>query len=360
MTNATVDKTPRKKPSSRKRKKKKSWAARHSLAILIASISVLLMIASGVIFCMQTYKGEDRWIYIPKESDSEAVRDSLRSALGISEGNRTYLMWKTLRGKESVAHGAYFVKNDTKSLAIAKRLKTGTQTPVKISFAYARNLDEMARKITPNIECTPENFITAAQQILDEKGYTSQQYPAAFLPDTYEVYWTDSPEKLVNRLLKARDNFWNEERRQKASQLGLTPVQVATLAAIVEEETLKNDERPKVARLYLNRLKKGMKLQADPTVKFATGDPTLRRITNRHLQTPSPYNTYLHAGLPPGPIRIPAASTLDAVLNAPQHNYLYMCAKEDFSGYHNFASDYNTHLANARRYQAELNRRGIH
>ena len=156
-----------------------------------------------------------------------------------------------------------------------------------------------------------------------------------------------------------RNRFWDKSRRSKAARLGLTPAEVATIASIVEEETAKTDEKPKVARLYLNRLQKGIKLQADPTVKFASGDFSLRRITGKHLAIESPYNTYKISGLPPGPIRVPASSTLDAVLNAPNHNYIYMCAKEDFSGYHNFASDYATHQANARRYQAELNRRGI-
>ncbi len=163
----------------------------------------------------------------------------------------------------------------------------------------------------------------------------------------------------MEKLVGIRDNFWTKERLDKAAKLGLTPVEVATIASIVEEESNKKDERPMIARLYINRVKQGMKLQADPTVKFATGNFALRRITGKHLRTDSPYNTYKNVGLPPGPIRVPNAATLDAVLNAPEHNYIYMCAKEDFSGRHNFAADYATHRKNAKKYQAALNRRGI-
>ena len=163
----------------------------------------------------------------------------------------------------------------------------------------------------------------------------------------------------MSQVADSYKRFWTDERRAKARKLGLTPVGVATLASIVEEETAKADERPRVARLYLNRLNKGIKLQADPTVKFAIGDFAIRRISGRMLKTPSPYNTYIVVGLPPGPIRLVETATIDGVLDAPQHPYIYMCAKEDFSGYHNFATDYKSHIANARRYQAELNKRNI-
>jgi UPF0755 protein len=164
---------------------------------------------------------------------------------------------------------------------------------------------------------------------------------------------------VVNKLVDSRDAFWTTERRAAAKKMGLTPVEVAIVASIVEEESNKADERPLIARLYLNRYFIGMKLQADPTVKFAVGDFSLRRITGKHLTIDSPYNTYRNQGLPPGPIRIAEKTAMDAVLNAPQHSYLYMCAKEDFSGRHNFAEDYATHLQNARRYQDALNQRGI-
>ena len=157
-----------------------------------------------------------------------------------------------------------------------------------------------------------------------------------------------------------RNEWWNAERVARAHALGLTPVEVATVASIVEEETAKADERGKVARLYINRLRKGMRLQADPTVKFASRRFDLRRIAGDVLKTDSPYNTYMVQGLPPGPIRVASKSAIEAVLDAPEHDYIYMCAKNDFSGYHDFAVDYATHQANARRYQAELNKRNIH
>ena len=171
--------------------------------------------------------------------------------------------------------------------------------------------------------------------------------------------YPDLVKKYLGSVVSYRDNFWTPDRLEKASKLGLTPVEVAILASIVEEESNKTDEHPKIARLYLNRLKRGMRLQADPTVKFATGDFSLRRIRGRHLSLKSPYNTYLNAGLPPGPIRVADGRAIDAVLSAPEAPYLYMCAKPDFSGYHDFASDYQTHRANARRYQKALNERSI-
>lgn len=179
------------------------------------------------------------------------------------------------------------------------------------------------------------------------------------MPDTYEVYWTADPRKTIQKILKNNDAFWTEERRAKAQALGLTPDQVGVIASIAEEETAKADELGKVARLYINRLERGMKLQADPTVKFAVGDFSIKRIGGKMLDTDSPYNTYRYAGLPPGPIRIPARRTLQAVLDAPVHDYIYMCAKSDFSGYHDFTSDYSIHKRNAAAFRKALDARGI-
>ncbi|MDE5635479.1 MAG: endolytic transglycosylase MltG, partial [Muribaculaceae bacterium] len=182
---------------------------------------------------------------------------------------------------------------------------------------------------------------------------------AIILPDTYQFYWTASARNVAESMYREWSRYWNDERLRKAGRLGLGPVEVSTLASIVEEESAKTDERPVIARLYLNRLSRGMKLQSDPTVKYAVGDPTLRRILNSHLKVESPYNTYIHDGLPPSPIRMVDKSTIDGVLNAPMHGYIYMCAKEDFSGYHNFAKTLSEHNANAARYHRALNSRGI-
>ena len=192
-----------------------------------------------------------------------------------------------------------------------------------------------------------------------QMGYAQETLPSLFIPNTYEVYWNMSADAFMKRMQKEHAAFWNDERLKKAQRIGLTPEEVSTLASIVEEETANGPEKPMVAGLYINRLNKGMLLQADPTVKFGLQEFGLKRILFKHLEVDSPYNTYKYAGLPPGPIRIPSIQGLESVLNYTQHNYIYMCAKEDFSGTHNFAVTAAQHQANARRYQQALNRRKI-
>lgn len=342
--------------------KKKNTPKKTSRWALVLMIIAGVIIAGGIIayiFSMKSYNGSEQWLYIPANATEQSLKDSLTTRLGDS-GKRIFLMWKASDSKIKVAHGAYLIKPGNKEFDITQRLRHGQQTPVKVTFNNIRTMDQLASRISSQLEFDAQDFMSACDSILPTMGFKKAQYPAAFFPDSYEFYWSSTPQRVVERLVGYRNNFWNDERRAKARSMQLSPVDVATIASIVEEETAKSDERPKVARLYINRVEKGMPLQADPTVKFALGDFSLRRITGKHLKIESPYNTYLHADLPPGPIRIAAKSTLESVLNAPKHNYLYMCAKEDFSGYHNFAVDYNTHLNNARRYQAELNRRKIY
>lgn len=356
----------KKKPSQSRRHRSKSASPhprRRLKALITTSVIVALTIIGAFVAyrtVMRPHSGPQVWIHIPGGSSSNAVIDSIVAALGDDEGAQVANIWGLIGGRPGVSRGAYLVKPGTPVWRAAYNISRGRQTPVRVSFNSVRTIDQMAADISENLEFSPDDFLAACDKILPSMNFDEASYMAAFLPDTYEFYWGTQPEAVVQKLMKHYDDFWNTSRKDKAKALGLTPVQVVTIASIIEEESAKTDERPKIARLYLNRLKEKMPLQADPTVKYALGDFSIKRITNDMLRTPSPYNTYRQTGLPPGPIRIPDPKSIDAVLDAPEHNYIYMCAKEDFSGYHNFAVDYNTHMANARRYQAELDRRNIH
>ncbi|MCD8387537.1 MAG: endolytic transglycosylase MltG [Bacteroidales bacterium] len=330
------------------------------IGIIITSATIILCGAAFVAWLtMDKWDGEEPVrVYVPQGATPEAVRDSLELRLG-SYGAKVATLWKWQGGKPETAHGSYVARPGATTLSLSRQIATGRQTPVRVTYNNIRTMPQLADKVASYLEFSPQDFLSACDSVLPSLGYNAPQYISAFVPDTYEFFWTASAPSVVKRLEAERDRFWNQERTDKANALGLDPIEIATVASITEEETIKAEEMPRVARLYLNRLKKGMLLQADPTVKYAVGDFSLRRIGKKQLSVDSPYNTYLYPGLPPGPIRMASQRGIDAVLNAPVHDYLYMCAKEDFSGYHNFARDLTTHQSNARRYQAELNRRGI-
>lgn len=333
--------------------------------LLWAAAALIFLAAAGFgawRYINAPYAGsEPAWLYLPRGTTRAALADSLRSALGDHAGSRVALIYNAAAKKDTPIRGAYRIDPGTSAKDIARRLVNRRQTPVRLTFNNVRTLSQLASRISSQMEFSDTQFLAALDSVLPAAGFTSAaQYPAAFLPDTYEFYWTSPASETIQRLLDARNAFWSPERRDAARRLGLTPVQAATIASIAEEETNNRPERATVGRLYLNRLHKGMKLQADPTVKFALGDFGLRRIRGEHLRVESPYNTYRVVGLPPGPIRIADAETIDALLNSQPHDWLYMCAKEDFSGTHNFTADYSTHLANARRYQRALSARNIH
>lgn len=331
--------------------------------VLIIGISIVfLLIAAGVaakVLLLGSYEYEPVRVEIPAGATSEDVGNILRDTLGKNFGDKTARLWRIQNGKPTKAHGSYLVSPGESSLQLSRRLSQGLQTPVRLTFNNMRTVGDLSRRVSEVLELDSAAFHAAADSVLAAQGLSAEQEPSAFIPDTYEFYWTADAPYVVDRLFAERQTFWNDERRAAATRLGLSPEDVHTLASIVEGETAKADERPVVARLYLNRLAIGMPLQADPTVKFALKDPTLRRITSEHLKVESPYNTYSNQGLPPGPISIAERSTLQAVLDAPDHKYLYMCAKPDFSGYHDFATDYNRHRINAARYHRALAARGI-
>lgn len=306
----------------------------------------------------EEYSGETTRVFIPAGSTAQAVTDSLTSSLG-NYGRKVARLWNLQNGSPETAHGSYVVENGTRSSSLSRRLVQGRQSPMRFTFNNLRTFNALASCAGAKFEFDSTMFSAAADTILPSIGFARPEFAAAFLPDTYEFYWTSTPSQVIQRLTRERDSFWNSDRLAKAQALGLSPVEIATIASIVEEETNSREERPTVARLYLNRLERQMPLQADPTVKFAVGDFSLRRITAEHLRVQSPYNTYSVKGLPPGPIRIPERATIDAVLDAPAHNYLYMCAKSDFSGRHDFAETYDRHRINAARYHRALAARGL-
>lgn len=328
--------------------------------IILALIGVLGITA--VVILTHKYDGDVAVrVNIPRGATTESVRDSMETALGQNYGTLVYRLWQLAAGDPVGSRGSYLIQPGTTVLEAAHTIGAARQTPVRVTINNVRTFSDLTKRLASKLDVTQkelENAFTSALSDHPEFG-KKETFTASVLPDTYEFYWTDSADHVVEKLVGTRDVFWTQERLDKAKKLGLTPVEVATIASIVEEESNKIDERPTIARLYINRVKQGMKLQADPTVKFATGNFGLRRITGTHLRTNSPYNTYKNTGLPPGPIRVANAKTIDQVLNAPENDYLYMCAKSDFSGYHDFAKDYATHKKNAAKYQAALNRRGI-
>ncbi len=305
------------------------------------------------------FKGEkDAVVLIPENADKETVENILTKELG-DYGESVYRVWSLRGGKIEKAPGYYIIRHGDKAWSVASRIMVGQSSTIRVAFNSIRTINDFASRVAKYFPWSENELIDAMNKLLPAKGYSPETFPAAFIPDTYEFYGNATPTEVITKLSDYTDKFWNAERRGQAEKLGLTPAEVHTVASIVEEEANDPAERSRVASLYLNRLRKGMKLQADPTVKFAIGDFSLRRITGDHLKFESPYNTYQVNGLPPGPIRIADARTVDAILHAPETDYLYMCADETRPGFHNFTADYDVHLANARRYWKWLNENGI-
>lgn len=304
---------------------------------------------------------ETGYIYIDRDDNIDSVYNQIIK-VGNPKSMKGFKIIAEQKGYDkNIKTGRYAIKPTDNMRYLHRRLSLGYQTPVNLTIGSVRTMDRIARNASRQLMIDSTEIIGLLNDTayLNTIGYTQQTIPALFIPNTYEVYWNISTEDFMKRMIKEHKVFWNEERIKKAKSIGLTPEEVATLASIVEEETAVNAEKPVVAGLYINRLKRGMLLQADPTIKFSLQDFGLKRILFKHLEVNSPYNTYKHTGLPPGPIRIPSIQGLESVLNHARHNYLYMCAKEDFSGTHNFAVTSAQHAANARRYQQALNRRNI-
>ena len=293
---------------------------------------------------------------IPRDATFRAVQDTLYKYRVVTDMVSFSFLAKLMDYTEAVKPGLYTIEPNMTNIAAIRLLRAGNQTPSKVTFSNARLLEDLYEPVTRYLELSPEEFAAAVDDFIanNKAGFTRETIISMFIPNTYQVYYTVEADDLVARLYQEYQKFWNEENLAKAEALGLSPVEVSTLASIVQAESTIGEESPIIAGLYINRLQQGIPLQADPTLVYAVGDFTIKRVLNEHKQVDSPYNTYKNKGLPPGPINMPSIRSLNAVLNYEKHDYIFMCAKEDFSGYHNFTASLREHNENARRYQRAL------
>lgn len=294
---------------------------------------------------------------------SDVVHDLYEKGYILNSESFEWVAEKKANFKNNIKPGRYRLKEGMNNNELIDLLRSGEQEPVKVTFNNVRTKEQLAGKLTRNLECDSIEVINLLNDVnfVSKYGFNRITILTLFLPNTYQFYWNTSAEEAIQRMAEEYKKFWTEERKAKAKKLNLSQSEVAILASIVQaEQSVHSDERPRVAGLYINRLRQGMLLQSDPTVVYGLGDFSINRVLTKHIKTNTPYNTYIHKGLPPGPINLPSIKSLDAVLNYEQHDYIYMCAKEDFSGYHNFAKTYNQHLVYARKYQNELNKRKIY
>lgn len=335
--------------------------SKRNAAIIAIAIGSALLLCLSFFFLPFSRTDATEVLYIDRNDTADSVFHKLRRYGHSHSMMALQLLAHVDHYEEHLHTGRYEVEPSISTFALMRRLLHGHQSPVRLTIPTTHTMKHLAARLAKHIEpdsaTLAEAFTDSA--FCEKHGCTTATLPCLFIPNTYEVYWDITPDQLAQRMKRESEKFWTTMRKNKAEQAGLTPEEVITLASIVEKETANKEEKPDIAGLYLNRLRKGMKLQADPTVKFALQDFGLRRILNKHLTCDSPYNTYVYAGLPPGPICLPSIASIDAVLNHTEHNYIYMCAKEDFSGTHNFAATYEEHKANARKYVQALNERGI-
>ncbi len=308
---------------------------------------------------------EDTFLLVPSGAGYRTVMDSLKKNKIVHDELSFSFLAKLLKYQERVKAGRYRIKKNMNNREAILMLRAGRQEPVRLTFNNIRLKNELTSRLSKSLEAdsTRLRSLMSDPAMVAEYGFDTTTIVSMFLPNTYEVYWNTSSKELLDRMHKEYQKFWTDERKQKAEAIGFTPVQVSVLASIVEAEQGRwADERPRIAGVYVNRMtsrETDYKLQADPTLVFAHGDFGMRRVLTGHKQINSPYNTYKFRGLPPGPINLPSPVSIDAVLNYEKHNYLYFCAREDFSGYHAFARTYEQHLKNARLYQAALNSKNI-
>lgn len=337
------------------RRRRKSYGLLMIIIVVIGIVAVFfarnyLYISKPII---KTANRKDVSLYIPTNADYQYVKNELISLNVLKSKNAFDWLAKRSNYDENVHPGRYILTDGMTNQQLINMLRMGYQTPVKVVFNNMRTVEQLAGRISDQIEADSISIINEINNNPDVDATT-------FIPNTYEFYWNTDADDFVDKMIVEHKRFWNETRMQKAKDIRLTPRQVSILASIVDKETTKTSEMPRIAGVYLNRINKRWPLQADPTLVFALGDYNIRRVLDVHKNIDSPYNTYKFAGLPPGPICIPSIAAIDAVLNAEKHNYYYFCAKDDLSGYHVFAKNITEHNRNAEKYRKALNKNKIY
>jgi UPF0755 protein len=339
---------------------------RNRLIYILAGTGIAAIIISIIIYrtlfgiTVKTSKN-NQVIFIPTGSTYEQVMDSLKTNLNIRNINVLEWFARKKHYAESVKPGRYIIKNGLTYNILINLLRSGRQSPVRITFNNVRTMNQIAGKIGRQIEADSSliaDFFNDASNY-SKDGFKKEDIISVFIPNTYELYWSTSAGGLYDRMLNEYRLFWNDHRLSEAKEIGLDPKEVSIIASIIDDEVSKKDEKSRIAGVYLNRLRRGMPLQSCPTIKFALNDFSITRVLKKYLTVDSPYNTYQHTGLPPGPIGCASIEGIDAVLNAEKHDYLYFAAKSDFSGYHNFSRTLSEHNRYASLYQKELDRRKI-
>jgi len=304
---------------------------------------------------------KDKFLMIEDNMNFNDVRNKLIQDTILNDVLSFSVLSKAMKYNQNIKSGAYKIKSNMSNYSLIKMLRSGNQTPINISFNHARKIEDLAKIITKDLNITNDEFM----EFINNKknnlyGFNTKNIMAMFLANTYEVYWNISIESLFNKMHSEYTKFWNKERINKSNELKMSNIDISILASIVASETLKMDEANTIAGVYINRLKKNMYLQADPTLVYAANDFSIKRVLNKHKKIASPYNTYINKGLPPGPIKLTTKEYIDAVLNYEKHKYIYFCAKDDFSGYHVFATKLSEHNKNAKKFQRALNKRKIY
>ncbi len=341
--------------------KKFKFSPRINLQLAVCGLLLILGLLTYYAFSSVSNVETTQYIYIDEDDTQDSVIAKIQPFANLIGMTTLNTLIRHSGYSENIRTGRYAIEPGDGPITIFRRLRSGRQTSLNLTIPESRTMDRLAAILSNKLMLDSATIAEAltSQEVCEKLGYDTCTIAAMFVPNTYDVYWNMSIDELLQRMQKEHDRFWKGDREAKAAEMQMTPIEVCTLASIIDEETSNNAEKPMIAGMYLNRLKEGMPLQADPTIKFALKQFELKRIYNKLLNTESPYNTYRNEGLPPGPIKIASIKGIDAVLNYTSHDYLYMCAKEDFSGTHNFARTYQEHLKNADKYTKALNERGI-